>query len=129
MSTGLTTPFIIQTKLHRPRVASGLVPLARTQQSLAHDPDRPFTLVCAPAGFGKTTLLCEWLTSTSRPSVWLSLDERDSDLATFLTYLVAAIRTLFPHGCTETQALLQAARIAASADLERHAEQRHRQPG
>ncbi len=105
------TPFIIQTKLYRPRVASGLVPLARTQQSLASDPDRPFTLVCAPAGFGKTTLLCEWLTNTPRPSAWLSLDERDSDLATFLSYVVAAIRTLFPQGCTETQTLLQTAAL------------------
>ncbi len=111
MSIEFTTTFLVRTKLHRPRVTNGLVPLARARQSLAYDLDRPLTLVCAPAGFGKTTLLCDWLANAPRPSAWLSLDERDSDLATFLTYLVAAIRTLFPTACTEMQALLQATEL------------------
>ena len=111
MSNRVTNSFLIRTKLHRPRVASGLVPLVRARQSLDENADRPLTLVCAPAGFGKTTLLCDWLANDPRPSAWLSLDERDSDLATFLTYLVAAIRTLFPTACTEMQALLQATEL------------------
>ena len=68
------------------------MPLARAQQSLAHDIDRPFTLISASAGFGKTTLLSEWLRVTPRPSAWITLDEHDSDPVTFLTYLIAAVR-------------------------------------
>ena len=98
---------IVRAKLHRPRGLSNLVPLARAQQSLARDLDRPFTLIAASAGFGKTTLLSEWLRSTPRPSAWLTLDEHDSDPVTFLTYLIAAVDTIFPNACPETSALLQ----------------------
>jgi LuxR family maltose regulon positive regulatory protein len=106
MSIQSAAPFVIRTKLHRPRIAENRVSLIRAQQRLAYVPDRPFTLVCAPAGFGKTTLLCEWLANNDRQSAWLSLDERDSDPAIFLTYLIAAIRTVFPDACAETKAML-----------------------
>lgn len=106
MSLQSAPQFVIRTKLHRPRIAENRVSLARAQQRLAETLDRPFTLVCAPAGFGKTTLLCEWIANSNRPSAWLSLDERDSDPATFLSYLIAAIRTVFPGACPETKSLL-----------------------
>ena len=54
------------------------------------------TLISAPAGFGKTTLLSEWLAGGPRPAAWLSLDEADRDPARFLTYLVAALQTIVP---------------------------------
>jgi len=55
---------------------------------------RKLTLIAAPAGFGKTTLLSEWVTHSQRPVAWLSLDENDNDLARFLTYVVAALQTI-----------------------------------
>jgi hypothetical protein len=55
---------------------------------------RKLTLISAPDGFGKTTLASEWIASGTRPSAWLSLDEEDGDLARFLMYLVAALRTI-----------------------------------
>ena len=54
------------------------------------------TLVSAPAGFGKTTLVGEWVAGCGRPAAWLSLDEGDSDPGRFLTYLVAALQTVAP---------------------------------
>ena len=54
------------------------------------------TLVSAPAGFGKTTLIGEWVVGCGRPTAWLSLDEGDSDLSRFLTYLIAALQTVAP---------------------------------
>ena len=65
------------------------------------------TLVIAPAGYGKTTLLSTWLGQSDVPSAWLSLDEHDNDPALFVTYLVSAVRTLFPQACHETLALAQ----------------------
>ena len=107
---------LLHTKLHRPRLQHDLVFRPRLVEWLNHDLDRPLTLVCAPAGFGKTTLVCSWLDgmengkgrTTSLPSAWLSLDENDSDLNLFLRYLIAAVHTIFEDACAETLALLQA---------------------
>ena len=57
---------------------------------------RKLTLISAPAGFGKTTLVSEWVAGCERPVAWLSLDEGDSDPTRFLTYLVAALQTIAP---------------------------------
>jgi LuxR family transcriptional regulator, maltose regulon positive regulatory protein len=58
---------------------------------------RKLTLVSAPAGFGKTTLLGEWIAGCERPVAWLSLDEGDNDPTRFLAYLVAALQTIAPN--------------------------------
>ena len=55
---------------------------------------RKLTLISAPAGFGKTTLVSEWVAGCERPVAWLSLDEGDNDPTRFLTYLVAALQTI-----------------------------------
>jgi LuxR family transcriptional regulator, maltose regulon positive regulatory protein len=108
---------LLQTKLHRPRLPKDLLQRSRLLEFLNHDIDRPLILVCAPAGFGKTTLIGAWLENiaagqgdkvTSLPSAWLSLDENDSDLTLFLQYFIAALRTIFNTACVETLALLQA---------------------
>src|SRR5512136_2002658 len=54
------------------------------------------TLISAPAGFGKTTLVSQWLAGCQRPVAWLSLDEGDNDPTRFLTYVVAAWQTVTP---------------------------------
>jgi LuxR family maltose regulon positive regulatory protein len=55
------------------------------------------TLISAPAGFGKTTLVSEWVAGRERPVAWLSLDEADNEPTRFLAYLVAALQTIMPH--------------------------------
>jgi LuxR family maltose regulon positive regulatory protein len=55
------------------------------------------TLVSAPAGFGKTTLVSEWAAESQRPVAWLSLDEGDSDPRVLLVYLVSALQTVEPN--------------------------------
>ena len=72
---------------------------------------RPLTLVSAPAGYGKTTLVSAWLATWDGPNAWLSLDEHDSDLTAFLNYFVAAIQTMFPQACQESEGLLRAASL------------------
>jgi len=73
--------------------------------------DVPLTLISAPAGSGKTTLICDWLTTCSCPSVWVSLDEGDSDLAVFLGYFVTAIRSVIPDALAKTFSILQVAQL------------------
>ena len=82
------------TKLQRPRVGRRLVARPRLVEQL--DAAQSLTLVLAPAGGGKTTLLSTWLETCNLPYAWLSLDERDNDLGLFATYLIRALRTLFP---------------------------------
>ncbi|MBK8417504.1 MAG: AAA family ATPase [Anaerolineales bacterium] len=55
------------------------------------------TLISAPAGFGKTTLTSEWVSDCKRPIAWLSLDEGDTEIKRFLTYLISALQTLVPE--------------------------------
>src|SRR5918998_4110608 len=58
---------------------------------------RKVTLISAPAGFGKTTLLSEWIARCEKPAAWLSLDYGDNDPTRFLAYLVAALQTIAPN--------------------------------
>lgn len=55
---------------------------------------RKLTIISAPAGFGKTTLISEWIKDCELPVAWLSIDEGDSDLTRFLTYLISALQTI-----------------------------------
>ncbi len=98
---------IIRTKLFPPRVASDFVNRPRLLERLNRGPDRKLTLVSAPAGYGKTTLLVQWLPDSQRPVAWLSLDERDNNILVFLNYLVAAIQTVVPNAFPMTQGLLR----------------------
>ncbi len=110
-------PILLQTKLHRPRLPKDLITRTRLVEQLNHDSHLPLILVCAPAGFGKSTLVSNWLKHLTAdqnagakflPAAWLSLDEKDSDLSLFLSYFIAALHTIFDDACEETLALLQA---------------------
>jgi LuxR family maltose regulon positive regulatory protein len=91
---------LLQTKLYIPPVRPGLVSRPRLIERLDEGLHlgRKLTLISAPAGFGKTTLLSEWIASCTRDTriAWLSLDKGDNDLSQFLTYLVAAIQSIDP---------------------------------
>jgi ATP/maltotriose-dependent transcriptional regulator MalT len=89
----MTTP-LLATKLQLPRLRAGRIRRPHLLERLNAGLDRPLTLISAPAGFGKTTLVAEWLADCPRPSIWLSLDDQDSDPARFLAYLTAALRQI-----------------------------------
>jgi LuxR family maltose regulon positive regulatory protein len=101
-------PILIRTKLRHPRLPEDLVPRPRLLDRLHADSDRKLTLISAMAGAGKTTLLAQWLEERPQPSAWLSLDERDNDRTVFLSYLCAAIRSVFPDACEGALDLLNA---------------------
>jgi LuxR family maltose regulon positive regulatory protein len=91
----MPTP-ILATKLYLPPIRSDVVSRPRLIDRLNEGLHRKLTLISAPAGFGKTTLMSAWLTGSSRPVAWLSLDEGENDPARFLTYFVAAVQTIAP---------------------------------
>ncbi len=89
----MATP-ILASKLYRPPPQPGTVYRARLIEQLNAGLSRKLTLISASAGFGKTTLVSEWVAACGRPVAWLSLDAGDGDPARFLTYLVAALQTV-----------------------------------
>ena len=91
-----TSP-LLETKLYVPRWHTGLVPRPRLIESLDQGTERKLTLVSAPAGFGKSTVLAEWVAATpasGRPAAWVSLDQSDNDPALFWAYFIAALQTV-----------------------------------
>lgn len=85
---------ILTTKLYIPPPRARIVPRPRLIELLNEALHSKLTLISAPVGYGKSTLVSEWVTCCGRPVAWLSLDEGDSDPAQFLTYLVAALQTI-----------------------------------
>jgi ATP/maltotriose-dependent transcriptional regulator MalT len=105
--TTVTTP-LLTTKLYIPPPRPDAVHRPRLVERLNEGLRGKLTLVAAPAGFGKTTLVSEWLAGRGRPAAWLSLDEGDNDPARFLMYLVSALRTVVADVGGEALATLQA---------------------
>ena len=108
---------IIRTKLHRPPIPETHVRRPRLLEQLEKGRHRQLTLVSAPAGYGKSFLISCWLESCDIPGAWLSLDENDDDFRTFTAYFIAAVETIFPGACRNTQALLNAPNLPPMATL------------
>lgn len=116
---------LLATKLHLPILRRDFISrgqlVRRLNAGLWQDDGfvRKLSLVSAPAGFGKTTLVCEWLSVTAEGGkmkdnalppfkiAWFVLDESDNDPVRFLTYLIAAIRQIQPEFGHQTRAILQ----------------------
>ena len=105
---------LLETKLYVPRSRRGLVPRPRLSERLDRGIASKLMLVSAPAGFGKTTLLTEWLAAgpvapaDEREAAWLSLDRGDNDPVSFWTYVIAALRTVASGVGENALALLHA---------------------
>ncbi|MFN8473507.1 MAG: LuxR C-terminal-related transcriptional regulator [Anaerolineae bacterium] len=106
---GAQSPQVLVTKIFVPFPPTGLVSRPRLIARLNEGLRGKVTLVSAPAGFGKTTLVSEWVAVCRRPTAWLSLDEGDSDPARFLTYLVAALQTIAPNVGAGMLSMMQSA--------------------
>ena len=90
---------LLETKFYIPKWRPGWVSRPRLLDRLQQGRDRTLTLISAPAGFGKTTLLAEWVTTVLTrewPVVWLSLDQGDNDPAFFWDYFITALQKVQP---------------------------------
>jgi LuxR family maltose regulon positive regulatory protein len=104
----MATPVLV-TKLFLPSPRPTVVPRPRLIERLNEGLHRNLTLISAPAGFGKTTLVSAWVAGCGRSTAWLSLDDGDNDPARFLAYLVAAVRTIAADPGAGVPAELQSA--------------------
>ena len=97
---------LLPTKLYMPPNRPDLVPRQRLIEHLDEGLQGKMTLVSAPAGFGKTSLLSEWVQHLGQPVAWLSLDKNDNDLIRFLTYMIAALQRINEDIGVDIQAVL-----------------------
>jgi LuxR family transcriptional regulator, maltose regulon positive regulatory protein len=82
---------LLDTKLHQPQLRSEVVARDRLFEKLSKGLHQRLTLISAPAGYGKTSLVLSWIHQTRIPVVWVSLDEQDNNPVRFFSYLAAAI--------------------------------------
>lgn len=98
---------IVSTKLFRPRLMRSLVERPRLLDRLNDRLHRRrLTIVSAPAGYGKTTLVAHWLSTLHGPTVWVTLDKLNNELESFAHYLMAAIMAAYPDSCRLSGGLL-----------------------
>ncbi len=101
---------LLDTKLYAPRRRRRLVPRPQLPERLNRVTESKLTPVSAPAGFGKTTLLAEWLPAVpadERSVAWLSVDQSDNDAPSFWTYLITSLQTVAPRVRARAISLLQ----------------------
>jgi len=103
------TTTLLRTKFYIPRPAKQLVTRETLIQRLNEGLERDLTLVVAPVGYGKTTLLATWAAQAEPPVAWFTLNESDGDLLVFVAGLISAIRTQAPGACPQTQGMLESA--------------------
>jgi LuxR family maltose regulon positive regulatory protein len=102
---------LIRTKLNRPAIGKDCVERPRLVSRLDEALKGHVTLISAPAGYGKTTLVLQWIDHRRIPAAWFAVDEMDSDPDRFLGYVVAAIRTVFPEFGSDIERLLSAPQL------------------
>ncbi len=108
---------LVETKFYLPRVRRGVVARERLAERLDRGAELPLTLISAPAGFGKTTILADWLATGEKRVAWVSLDETERQPASFWTYLISALHRVAPGVGVAGLPLLQAARPPVEALL------------
>jgi ATP-dependent transcriptional regulator len=108
---------VLATKLFVPPLRTDLVLRQRLIDQLNAGVQRKLTLISAPAGFGKSTLVSEWAASSKRPVAWLSLDGGDNDLTRFLTYFIAALQTIATNIGAEVLGALQSPQTPSAESI------------
>ena len=85
---------LLTTKLYIPSLRHGIISREKLIEQLNTGRESKLILISAPAGYGKTTLLAEWIKQQSNSVCWISLDELDNDLKRFFSYLIASLQTI-----------------------------------
>ncbi len=108
---------LLKTKLNKPKVHPDLVQRLRLLNCLDKGLGQKLTVISAPAGYGKTTLLSAWAASCVCPIAWLSLDEGDNNPTRFLAHVIASMQTIEPNLGTQILTLVQSPQPAKIDDL------------
>jgi LuxR family transcriptional regulator, maltose regulon positive regulatory protein len=109
---------ILRTKLNKPPVLDDYVHRVRLIEKLNLSFQKtPLTLVCAPAGYGKSNLVSSWLSNSNVPYGWISLDENDNNIHVFLDYFFASLENIFPGKLHRLSQMLSQAKFPTLDEL------------
>ncbi len=100
---------ILRTKLHRPPVTNDIVIRTGLIEYLEKNRQKPFTLVAAPAGYGKSITISQWVEDMKFEHAWISLDEENNSLPVFLQYLAYSMSSAAPEKLKEFSSMIEAA--------------------
>ena len=98
---------MIKTKLYRPSVTPDQISRLPLIDRLKEKQYLPLTLVVAPAGYGKSVVISQWLEQSSTPNAWISLDDELNNSRIFMDYLVSAVQQIFPRSLTDFKSTLE----------------------
>ena len=98
---------MLKTKLNKPNPTSKLIFRKELIDKLESGKEKKLTLVSAPAGYGKSTLISQWIDHCSLPYSWYSLDKSDNDIVTYLRYIIAGIQSNYKNLCLKAEKLLE----------------------
>ncbi|MCG8687374.1 MAG: LuxR C-terminal-related transcriptional regulator [Desulfobacterales bacterium] len=98
---------VLETKLFIPEIKSEVVLRKRLVDRLNNGMDKRLILISAPAGFGKTTLLSEWISQIETPAAWISIDASDNDPICFVRYVIAALQKIEPDFANDVLEILK----------------------
>ncbi|MEW6400842.1 MAG: LuxR C-terminal-related transcriptional regulator [Chloroflexota bacterium] len=110
-------PLLLRTKITIPPASPNKIERPRLVERICEGVKRALTLVVAPAGFGKTTLIAEWARRESMPVAWLSLERADRTSERFLSYLIHALQQVNPQAGQTTFAMLQSGQTVTEEAL------------
>ena len=99
---------VLKTKLYRPPVMIDFVTRKNIIEKLEKNREKSLSLITAPAGYGKSVAVSEWLENTKALHVWISLDEELNQLRVFLLYLITAFENIFPGTFIQTSKFIRA---------------------
>ena len=109
---------LLSTKMHMPQMRTTLVPRPQLLAELQRSMERKLTLIVAPAGFGKTTIVSAWLQATPMVTAWLSLESGDDELLRFWSYIFSALRADYPVICETLLEQLQTSLFHKTSSIE-----------
>lgn len=101
-------PSVYSTKLHPPKISNDQIIRTAIVQKLEENLEKPLSLIAAPAGYGKSQTVGQWIHETNTKSCWISLDEEHNNLRVFLTYFVKAMDKMMPGSLPETALIVRA---------------------
>ncbi len=107
---------LLTTKLYIPQLVD-LVPRPHLYERLDEGLTRKLTLVSAPTGFGKSTLVTGWLSERDQPAAWLSLDQGDNDPVRFWIYLIAAMQSIHQEVGVEARQIVSATQLRSAESV------------
>ncbi len=107
-------PLLLNTRLYRPRISDDQIPREKIINLLEKNLEKSLTLVSAPAGYGKSIVISQWLESSSALHSWISIDDTFNDLNTFLAYIHLAMEAISPGTFNKTKSIIHAGELPSS---------------